>query len=131
MYARTKNRKMKALAKPAIHQAALELTISSNTMTVFGLSRSSLKDRKRTRDTIRKDSTSTMAASEVSLTRRYSPLLWLTMTMKTSRLAAGGIERPSVNLPGFLWPEVSLRRERTLNRAKRRAHAHTKRPAMK
>src|SRR5450759_1746412 len=116
---------MKALAKPAITQVAHAPATRRTTPTVLRVRRSSLNERKRTRDTIRKDSTSTMTAVEPSLTSLYSPALWLTITMNTSKLAAGGMGRPRVNLPDFLLPDASPRRESTLKRARRIAPAQT------
>ncbi len=98
---------------------------------VLRFRRSSLNERKRTRDTMRAESTSTMSAVEPSLTSWYEPALWLTMTMKTSTLAAAGMGRPSMYLPGLTLPAAWSRRERTLKRASRMAPAHTYRPAMK
>jgi len=54
-----------------------------------------LERAKRTRDTMRAESTSTMSAVEPSLTSWYEPALWLTMTMKTSTLAAAGWAGPA------------------------------------
>ena len=67
---------------------------SSTTPTVLPDRRRSLNERKRTRETISTDSTSTMTAVRVSLTSRYWPALWLTMTMNTSTLAAVGMVQP-------------------------------------
>ena len=89
-----------------------------------------MNDRKRTRETISADSTSTMIAVEVSPMRRKGPALWLTMTMNTSTLAAVGMVSPRMYLPGFFCPPASSRRESTLKRARRRAPAQTNRPAM-
>ena len=90
-----------------------------------------MNDRKRTRETIRYDSTSTTPAATLSLMSLYGPALCATRTISTSTLAAAGMLSPSVYLPGLLCPAASSRRDSTLKRARRMAPAHTKSPATK
>ena len=62
---------------------------------------------------------------------RYRPRLWAAMTISTSTLAAGGMDSPTVYLPGPCLPAASSRRDSTLKRASRITPAQTNRPATK